>query len=233
MKKGPVAALAVRGPLRKGFAVFIGLVGLIAAAQPAAAANGGTGTGTGSGEETVLTTRDDRGTALRPFCLEVTASTYVVPVTGAFTATDGTGTATYVGAATVTITTNENYYISPEGTYGNFNALGCDPATFGPADPVAATIRVTTPGSPPGAGVDCTAESTGTVGSGYFRVGTAFTVNATGPCIVTDSLTGVSASSGANTQHLFEGQLAPCLNPPVPCNASTLTGTASYLGANL
>ncbi len=217
---------------RRASYLLVGLAGLLMTTQPAAAANGGSGTGTGAGEEAALVTGDDYGGGATPFCLEVIGSTYVVPVTGTFTATNGTNTATYVGAATVTITTDATYYIAPEGTYSGLANEACDPATFGPAGPIAATISVTSSGGPLGGGISCTAHSTGVAGSGYFRVNSDFTVVAQGACTVTSAVTGVAASSGGNTQHVFRGELAPCLNPPVPCEASPLVGTWSYAGAN-
>lgn len=213
----------------KAGVVLVAVASLLLVAQPALAADGGVGEGAGSGQETVFTPGQDFGTPLVPFCLEVLASEYVVDVTGAFSAVQGATTAAYTGAARLTFTTLETYFVSPEGTYGRATLeQGCDPTSFGPADPVTTKLVVSDPDNNSATGaVTCTIESDGEA-TGYHRVNTSFTFTGHGACTVTSAGGTPTATTPADTLHVFRGEVLPCLNPPVPCQVSLLAGTWTY-----
>jgi hypothetical protein len=143
-----------------------------------------------------------------PFCLAVTASTYTFPIEeGVFEGDHNlvVYTVTPLDAAkpVVTFTTNETYYIAPEGTYGNRLADGtCDPASYGPLDPVSTTVTVT------GGGITC-----GPDPAEYYRVNTELVFEWTGRCdIVGNTIPGTGYTPEA-TQHLFEATLVPPAPP--------------------
>lgn len=105
----------------------------------------------------------------------------------------------------VTFTTSEDYYISPEGTYGDREPTTgvCDPTTLGPLGPVDADVTVTTAGSPTGAGITCDGEAQ------YYRVNTELFFEWTGRCdIVGNTVTGTGYTP-AGTQHSFEARIIP------------------------
>jgi hypothetical protein len=218
----------VRGRTALGtFALGVSLLSLIVVAQPAAAL--GVGEGVGSGEETAITEGDDYGSGVTPFCLEITATEYVVDVTGVFSAIQGVTAATYTGAARLTFTTNEDYFIAPEGTYGNATlGSGCDPTSLGPLGPVDTTLVVTDPDAGAG-GISCTIHSNGAT-TGYSRIQSDFLFIGQGSCTVTANDGVTQANTGGNTQHVFDGVVVPCLDGMVPpgCVATTVTGAWTY-----
>lgn len=197
-------------------------------AGPAWAQKAGTGDATGSGEETGFVEGEDFGTEELPFCLEVEESEYQIDFDGVFSAVEAPDPpVVYAGPATMAVTTQETYFASPEGTYGEASmADGCNPATYGPADPIAVDVTVTSPNFAAGDGIQCSGEGS------YFRVTNAFTVEWTGQCEVRQG--GELAQTGDLTQHLVEAEFVPCFEGMTPpgCTESTLQGAVwTYEGA--
>lgn len=222
--------------------------GLVAVASPStaqqAAPEASTGSGAGVGKEAKISPERSRAddTIWSPLCFQVNSSEYVVELEeAAFTAVDEVNTdrvAVYEGPATVTYTTDETYFISPQGTYAqDANLDPCHPATFGPAGPIDTTLTIEH------AGQKCV------IGNAeYFRVNTNVSVTGTGSCDI-EGDTGLfinTVPTPENTVHTFQGSLAPCApSPPVPplgvddnlCDApeygdNHLQGLYSYAGAD-
>lgn len=170
-------------------------------ASPAGATSGNHGLGSGSGEEVSITYGTDYGNPPTSFCLEVTASEYVVDLDGEFYATENSDTAGYAGPATLHWETTETYYIAPEGIYTGLTVNNeCDPATLG--DPVDADVWVTDPGGASGQ-ITCA-----TVTGGYSRVSNAVTVEWTGSCeVVGNVLDPGTSSTPSTTEHIFTGTM--------------------------
>lgn len=193
------------------------MLSMLLVAAPQAAAENRPLAGEGSapvGTEEITTDPADPPPTL-PFCLEVVTSKYTFPIeAGVFAGHHDrvvyTASPLDASKPLVTFTTNENYFIAPEGTYGDRDEITgeCDPATFGPLDPVATTVTVTTAGSPPGAGIDC-----GPDAAEYYRVGSEMFFEWTGRCdIVGNTIPGTGYTPEA-TQHLFEATLIPPAQP--------------------
>lgn len=183
---------------------------LVVAAPPAAAEDkplAGEGVAP-TGTEHIV---HEDATSPPPFCLEVEESTYTFTIEEGTFAGDHnpvvyTVTPLSDPKPVVTFTTNETYYISPEGTYGNRLSDGtCDPASYGALDPVATTVTVTTQGD---AGIDC-----GPDDAQYFRVNTELFFTWTGSCDIVDPVTTFSGSTPDATRHAFEATLVPPAQP--------------------
>lgn len=188
---------------------------LLATAGPASAATGNHGDATsGTGQEDSITYGADYGTTANPFCLEVTASSYSVDFSSTeLSADDGPDDAQYTGAATLTFSTTETYYVGPDGTYTDADFQnGCDATTLG--DPIAATVSVT--GGNSTNGVDC-----GPDDAEYARLTNQITLDWEGVCTVTQS--SLSVDTPSTTDHSLDATLNACFNPPNPCTASTIT----------
>lgn len=211
MQRNPRVNVASATPLARPRRVLVALmaVSLLAlVAQPAAAADKPlTGTGLApTGEEYIKTNPQDPA-PVPPFCLEVLESTYTFPIEeGQFMGDHEPVLYTVMtDKPVVEFTTNERYFISPEGTYGERLPDGtCDPTTYGPLDPVDTTVTVRTPNYPPG--ITCDSSDVD-----YFRVNTEQVFEWQGACTVSDGL--VTGSTPASTQHLFEATIAPPLQP--------------------
>jgi hypothetical protein len=190
---------------------FLALSLLLGTASPALA-TGETGRGTGSGTENSITTDPANPPPFPPpLCLKVTQSEYEVVASGTVTASSGA--VVYNGDIDIVLDTDHttsagDYYIAPEGTYGDATLAGvCNPATFGPLGniPVNVTISADGPGtsgvgSGIGSGYSCS-------GAGqYYRVNTNVTFTWTADCDVSD---GTTTASDTNTKFVLEGNLLP------------------------
>lgn len=197
--------------------VTLGLV--VALAIPATAQTEG-GTGIAVGNETIDAESQDPAP---PLCAEVFSSSYDLRATGTYT---GLPDAVYSGSFDLTMTSDHsdgNYYIAPEGTYGERNADGtCDPATLGALDPVPANFTVYEPGSIEDAnGEPCDGSGT------FYRVNTTFVAEweLEEDCEVEGNVSPTTnqGTAPAGTTHTFEGNLAPCT--PFACPDPQLEGT--------
>lgn len=203
-----------------GFVAAAAISTVLITASPAFAADDGSATGTG--EETGFTTHRDFGNQDDPHCLEVTASSYSVDLTGTFYA--GTGNSiSYTGPATLTWTTTQTYYIDEEGTYTNATMQsGCDLGTLG--NGITSTVTLT--GGNTTDGVICSSLTNGQ----YSRNnGPEITLTFTGPCTVYDDNSTGSATTASNTVYTFTGLLIPCFETDPSCESSTIVdGSLTY-----
>lgn len=189
---------------------------LLAVMAPPAAAEDNALAGEGSapvGTETITTDPADPPPEL-PFCLAVTESSYTFPIEEGIFVGDHdpvvyTVTPLDLSKPVVTFTTNEIYYIAPEGTYGNRLDDGtCDPTTLGPLGPVPTTVTVTTAGSPPGAGITC-----GPDNAEYYRVTSELVFEWTGRCDIVGNTVPGAGYTPEETEHVFVATLNPPLQP--------------------
>jgi len=186
---------------------------LMVALPGAASADGEAGAGAGVGSETHMLTEPQDPEPNPPFCLKVKQSEYQLTATGTVTANNGA--IVYAGAdIVIEYATTEDYYISPEGTYGARNADGtCNAATFGPLGSVTVTVSVDAAGaidSGVGSGANGVASGSRTcTGTGqYFRVNTSVTVTWEADCAVDGNGT-IPAQVEPGTDFTFEGNLFP------------------------
>lgn len=174
----------------------------------------------GSGVENSITTGSDFGVGSHLHCLEVTASSYTVNLSGTFSA--GTSpTRSYTGSAALTWTTNATYYIDEDGTYTVANhTTGCDLNTRG--NGISSTVNLS--GGNTTNGISCTSNMSGTYGRTFNG---AITVTFTGSCTVYDH--GSSATTTSTTTYTLTGTMNPCLPTDPNCTQTTITGaTLSY-----
>lgn len=202
---------------------------LVFALPGAANATGEAGAGAGLGDETDFQTNPVNPPPTPPLCLKVTQSEYVVTATGTVTANDGA--VIYQGSdIVITITTDDDYYVSPEGTYGVRLADGsCDPTSFGPLGDIATTVTVNaTGGTDSGVGTGANVANPACSGTGeYFRVNTNFTVTWRAATCDVNGNGANGAFEEVNTDFVFEGSLRPCTPlPEDPCE-DTLQGAYS------
>lgn len=228
--------LSERRSTRMVFVAGLALSLMATTASAAVAQDPSVGTSAGVGSETAFVDAaalDEAPGPITPFCQGVAYSKYEVEVTGIFTGTQPGGPlglplpVTYAGPATVhfEMGSADNigadpedpsatdwtaaYYVAPEGTYG---PSGCSLGTLGPLEPIPTKVWVTSPTH----GIVCGDATNNALEGDYFRVNTAFTVTWEGPCVIQDSVSGQSGTTPAGTQHVFVGNLVPCLPLPPP-----------------
>lgn len=202
-----------RAGRRKRFGILVLLPMFLFALPGAASADGEAGAGAGTGSETHILTEPQDPEPNPPFCLKVKQSEYQLTAAGTVTANNGA--IVYAGAdIVIDYATTEDYFISPEGTYGARNADGtCNAATFGPLGSVTVTVSVNAEGdgqSGVGTGANGVAAASRTcTGTGqYFRVNTSVTVTWEANCAV-DGNDLLPAMVEPGTDFTFEGNLFP------------------------
>jgi hypothetical protein len=193
---------------------------LMITASAAFASN--TGSATGSGQEDSITTGSDFGVGSHPHCLEVTASSYSVALSGTFSAGTSpsksyTGSATFGWSAPASPTTH--YFIDEDGTYTTADHVtGCDLGTRGTG--ILSTITLS--GGNTTNGISCTSST----GNGHYgrTFNGATTVTFTGSCTVYQS--GNSATTPSNTTYTLTGTMNPCLSTDPNCTQTTVTSAS-------
>lgn len=206
----------------KEIVALLSLALLFGGALPAGAQTEG-GTGAGTGSETIDA---DPLSPPPPFCAPVRSSTYDVDAVGTYTGlTQGDDPpAVYAGDVEISISSDHSsgdYYIAPEGTYGNDSS--CAPTSLGPLNPVPATATVFA--DAPDGGIHAPGDDTAPcTGTGHFwRVNTTFVAQwelddgpDDGPCVVDGNVPPFDEEGEAprGTLHTFEGNLFPCLQDP-------------------
>lgn len=202
-----------RAARRKQLGLLVLLPMFLFALPGTAGADGEAGAGAGIGSETHIMTEPEDPEPNPPFCLKVKQSEYQLTATGTVTANNGA--IVYAGTdIVIEYDTTEDYFISPEGTYGARNADGtCNAATFGPLGSVTVTVSVNAAGasdSGVGTGANGVAAASRTcTGTGqYFRVNTSVTVTWEADCAV-DGNGALPAAVEPGTDFIFEGNLLP------------------------
>lgn len=219
---------------RSALSILTLVIGLmLVVIQPAGANHGEPLTGEGtadSGTEDIKTSPANPDPE-PPLCLEVLSSKYTFSIdSGRFEGHDTSGNlVVYEGPATVTLNTEDTYYIAPEGTYTNRLPNGvCDPASF--AKPI--TITATVEGSLGAGSIDCGPDTSTTPPDGYFRIETQQFFDWKGDCTVVGNVvnSGTSGTTPGTTDHDFDGTIIPCLPFDPTCTAPDLSGTYTYEG---
>ncbi len=222
----------LRKAKRRRHAAGLAALALFALATTAGA-DGEAGSGAGTGRETKILTEPADPAPNPPLCLRVKQSEYEVAAKGTITANNtgivyasenppGTGGTDII----ISWITREDYFIAPEGTYGN--RLGpptnaCDPDTYGARDPVKVDVIVYSAGdasSGVGTGADGVASASrkceapnfgGTQATGgYSRENSTITLTWRANCAVDGNVPDRDgAAVESNTQFVFVGNLNP------------------------
>lgn len=211
VKKGLASRLAEVH--RRALAFLFLFTALLVGLPGEASADNEAGAGAGIGSETVFDTNpDDPPPPIPPpplgppVCLEVEASQYQVTATGTVTGNDKaviySGSDIVITYTTDHSTASGNYYVAPEGTYGERNADGtCNVNTLGPLDPIPVTVTVNAAGDPiigdpATSGVGTGAGGTCSGNGSYYRVSTTVTVTWSADCDVDGNVPGFDGSGG-------------------------------------
>lgn len=172
---------------------------LLISATAAYATHSASGFTNETGTETGFTPGDDYGTGNHPHCLEVTASSYSVTLSGG---TFTVGVKSYTGDATLTWSTSATYFVDEDGTYTSADLQqGCDLGTRGNAISSSVDLEGSTDANH---GISCSPTS-GDYARDAANSGMHITVHFSGNCTVTNG-TGNTESVSAT----FTGQLHPC-----------------------